>query len=153
VARGAHFFFFFFVVLQNRTRFTLEVVRAVRKVWPASKPLFLRLSSSDWVEGGTTIEDTVRLAKLVKAEGVDLIDCSSGGQRYHPQHSHTTCSMSADQTRALSPLQKISIGPLYQLPFAEQVRREADLLTGAVGLIVEALQAEEIIFHKRAGTL
>jgi 2,4-dienoyl-CoA reductase-like NADH-dependent reductase (Old Yellow Enzyme family) len=69
--------------VQNRTRFTLEVVRAVRKVWPASKPLFLRLSSSDWVEGGTTIEDTVRLAKLVKAEGVDLVDCSSGGQRYH----------------------------------------------------------------------
>lgn len=94
--RGAHFFF---VVLQNRTRFTLEVVRAVRKVWPASKPLFLRLSSSDWVEGGTTIEDTVRLAKRVKAEGVDLIDCSSGGQRYRPQHSHTTCSVSADQTR------------------------------------------------------
>lgn len=114
---------------ENRTRFTLEVVRAVRKVWPASKPLFLRLSSSDWVEGGTTIEDTVRLAKLVKAEGVDLVDCSSGGQ---------------------SPLQKIGIGPLYQLPFAEQVRREADLLTGAVGLIVEPLQAEEIIFHKRA---
>jgi 2,4-dienoyl-CoA reductase-like NADH-dependent reductase (Old Yellow Enzyme family) len=66
---------------QNRTRFALEVVRAVRKVWPESKPLFLRLSSTDWVEGGTTIEDTVKLAKLVKAEGVDLVDCSSGGQR------------------------------------------------------------------------
>jgi 2,4-dienoyl-CoA reductase-like NADH-dependent reductase (Old Yellow Enzyme family) len=114
---------------ENRTRFVLEVVRAVRKVWPASKPLFLRLSSSDWVEGGTTVEDTVRLAKLVKAEGVDLVDCSSGGQ---------------------SPAQKISVGPLYQLPFAEQVKREADVLTGAVGLIVEPVQAEEIIFHKRA---
>jgi len=66
---------------ENRTRFALEVVRAVRKVWPQSKPLFLRLSSTDWVDGGTTIEDTIELAKLVKAEGVDLLDCSSGGQR------------------------------------------------------------------------
>jgi 2,4-dienoyl-CoA reductase-like NADH-dependent reductase (Old Yellow Enzyme family) len=67
---------------ENRSRFVLEVVRAIRKVWPASKPLFLRLSATDWVEGGTTVEDSVKLAKLAQAEGVDLLDSSSGGQRY-----------------------------------------------------------------------
>lgn len=114
---------------ENRTRFALEVVRAVRKVWPQSKPLFLRLSSTDWVDGGTTIEDTIELAKLVKAEGVDLLDCSSGGQ---------------------SPLQKIKAGPSYQVPFAEQVKHKASILTGAVGLITHYTQAEEILLNQRA---
>lgn len=100
----------------------LEVIAAVRSEW--SGPLFLRVSASDWVEGGWTIEDTVALATVVKEHGIDLLDCSSGGN---------------------SPLQKIVLGPGYQVAFAERVRRESGLATGAVGMITSPEQADTII--------
>ena len=114
---------------ENRIRFVLEVIDAVGHVWPASQPLFLRISASDWAEGGWTIEDSVRLASAVKSRGVDLVDCSSGG---------------------LAVNAKIALGPGYQVPFAERIRREAGILTGAVGLITEAEQADRIIREGRA---
>jgi 2,4-dienoyl-CoA reductase-like NADH-dependent reductase (Old Yellow Enzyme family) len=113
----------------NRMRFALEVVEAVRGVWPERLPLFLRISSTDWVEGGWTIDDSVEFARRVKPLGVDLIDCSSGG---------------------LSLEQKIPLGPGYQVPFAERIRREAAIATAAVGLITTAQQAEEIVYCGKA---
>jgi 2,4-dienoyl-CoA reductase-like NADH-dependent reductase (Old Yellow Enzyme family) len=107
----------------HRTRLVCEVVTAVRKVWPEEYPLFLRISATDWIEGGWTIADSVALAKAVKPLGVDLIDCSSGGVAPH----------------------RIPVGPGYQVAFAEQVRREAEVLTGAVGMITEPSQADAII--------
>ncbi|NPC68795.1 NADH:flavin oxidoreductase/NADH oxidase [Corallococcus sp. AB004] len=109
---------------ENRTRFALEVTRAVRAKWPESLPLFMRVSSTDWVEGGWTPEDSVALARLVAKEGVDLMDCSSGG---------------------VVPYAKIPVGPGYQTQLSEQVRKETGLLTGAVGMIRSAYQAEHIL--------
>jgi 2,4-dienoyl-CoA reductase-like NADH-dependent reductase (Old Yellow Enzyme family) len=109
---------------ENRTRLVREVIAAVREVWPAELPLWLRISATDWAEGGWDIEQSVRLAALVKSMGVDLIDVSSGG---------------------LVPHVKIPLGPGYQVPFAERIRREAGLATGAVGLITEPEQAAAII--------
>jgi 2,4-dienoyl-CoA reductase-like NADH-dependent reductase (Old Yellow Enzyme family) len=109
---------------QNRTRFLLETTRAVRRAWPDGLPLTVRLSCSDWVPGGWDLEQSVALAKLLKAEGVDLIDCSSGGN---------------------VPDAKIPVGPGYQVPFAEQIRREAGVATAAVGLITTPEQAVEIV--------
>lgn len=109
---------------ENRTRFLRETIEAVRKVWRDNLPLFLRISSTDWVEGGWTPEDSVALAKMVKPLGVDLIDCSSGG---------------------IVPGTKIPAGPGYQAPFARKIRREGGIPTGAVGLITEARQAESIL--------
>jgi 2,4-dienoyl-CoA reductase-like NADH-dependent reductase (Old Yellow Enzyme family) len=108
----------------NRIRIVCEVVRAVRQVWPERYPLFLRLSASDWTEGGWTVEDSVALAQTLRPMGVDLFDCSSGGN-----------VASA----------KIPVGPGYQAAFAERVRREAGMLTGAVGMITAAEQADQII--------
>ncbi len=115
--------------LENRMRFGLQVAEAVRKVWPASLPLFFRISATDWAEGGWTVEQSVELARCLKPLGVDLIDCSSG---------------------ALAPGVKIPVGPGYQVPFAEQVRREADILTGAVGMITEPEQADGIVREGKA---
>lgn len=112
---------------ENRIRFLIETTRAVRAVWPERLPLTVRLSCTDWIEGGWTIEESVDLAKRLAAEGVDLIDCSSGGA---------------------APNAKIPTAPGYQVPFAERVRREAEIATAAVGLITEPKQADEII---RAG--
>ncbi|HEX2607476.1 MAG TPA: NADPH dehydrogenase NamA [Flavisolibacter sp.] len=109
---------------ENRIRFLLEITAAVQTVWDSSLPLFVRLSATDWVEGGWTPEESVALSRLLKEKGVDVIDCSSGGN---------------------SPAQKITAGPLYQVPFAEQIKQEAGILTGAVGLITNAEQAEEIL--------
>ncbi len=109
---------------ENRIRLALEIITAVRGVWPHSLPLFLRISAVDWAEGGWTIEDSVELARRVKALGVDLIDCSSGGLVAHA---------------------RIAVGPGYQAPFAEQVRRDAQILTGAVGMITAPAQADAII--------
>lgn len=109
---------------ENRTRFTLEVVNAVRAVWPERLPLFLRISASDWVDGGWTIDDSVRLAQAVEPLGIDLIDCSSGGMVPHAN---------------------IPLAPGYQVPFAKRIRRESKLLTGAVGLITDPAQADNII--------
>lgn len=114
---------------ENRTRFPLEVTDAVRSVWPADRPLFYRITASDWAEGGWTADDTVRFARILKQHGVDLLDCSSGGTVAH---------------------QKIPVGPGYQVPFAGRVRNEAGLATGAVGMITEAAQAESILSEGKA---
>jgi 2,4-dienoyl-CoA reductase-like NADH-dependent reductase (Old Yellow Enzyme family) len=114
---------------ENRIRFALEIVKAIRREWPDSLPLFIRISASDWADGGWTIEDSVKLAGILKPLGVDLVDCSSGG---------------------LVPYAKIELGPGYQVPFAERIRREAGILTGAVGMITEPEQANRIIREGRA---
>jgi 2,4-dienoyl-CoA reductase-like NADH-dependent reductase (Old Yellow Enzyme family) len=108
----------------NRTRLLREIVAAVRNVWPERLPLWLRISASDWTEGGWTIEDSVALARQVKPLGVDLIDASSGG---------------------IVPSAKIPLGPGYQTPFAERIRRETGILTGAVGMITSPEQAQHIL--------
>lgn len=112
---------------ENRIRFPLEVVAALRVVLPESMPLLVRISATDWMEGGWTLEDSVDLCKHLKASGVDLVDCSSGG---------------AD------PQAKITSGPGYQVPFAEAIRKGAGLPTAAVGMITEPIQADAIL---RAG--
>ncbi len=114
---------------ENRTRFPLEVTDAVRAAWPADKPLFYRITSSDWAEGGWTADDTVRFAAILKQHGVDLLDCSSGGTVAHA---------------------KIPVAPGYQVQFADRVRNEAGLATGAVGFITEAAQAEAILAEGKA---
>ncbi len=108
----------------NRTRFLREVITAVRNVWPERLPLFVRISATDWVEGGWTEDDSVRLAKVLTELGVDLIDCSSGGN---------------------SPNAVIPVGPGYQVRFAQKIRNEAAMHTAAVGLIDEPQQANDII--------
>ena len=113
----------------GRTRFTREVVRATREVWPDELPLALRVSASDWIEGGWTIDDSVELARGVREDGVDLIDCSSGGT---------------------APGVDIPVEPGYQVPFAERIRSEVDVATAAVGLITEPSQARAIIVEEQA---
>lgn len=109
---------------ENRIRFALEMTRAVRKRWPERLPLFVRISASDWAEGGWDVAQSVELSRRLAAEGVDLVDCSSGG---------------------IAPGVRIPAGPGYQTPFAAQVRKEAGVRTGAVGLIRSADQAETIL--------
>jgi 2,4-dienoyl-CoA reductase-like NADH-dependent reductase (Old Yellow Enzyme family) len=109
---------------ENRTRLVREIVGALRTILPEEMPLFVRISATDWVEGGWDLDQSVALALELKALGVDLLDCSSGG---------------------LSPHQKITLGPGYQVPFAARIRTEAGLPTGAVGLITEPDQAEQIL--------
>lgn len=109
---------------ENRTRLLREVVVAVREVWPDELPLFLRISSTDWLEGGWTLDDSVALARMVGPLGVDLVDCSSGGGH---------------------PAAKPAVGPGYQTPFAERIRKEAGIPTGAVGMITDSAQADHII--------
>ena len=109
---------------ENRTRALREVVAAVRAVIPEGMPLFVRISASDWMEGGWTIEDSVELARVLKPLGVDIIDASSGG---------------------IVPNAKIEIGPEYQVPFARRIRADAQIATGAVGLITQSKQAEAIV--------
>jgi 2,4-dienoyl-CoA reductase-like NADH-dependent reductase (Old Yellow Enzyme family) len=114
---------------EGRTRLTREVVSAVRAVLPEAMPLLVRVSATDWVEGGWTPDETVELARGLKGLGVDLVDCSSGG---------------------LVPYAKVPAAPGYQVPFAERVRREAALPSGAVGLITTPAQAEAILEEGRA---
>ncbi|MFN8443808.1 MAG: NADH:flavin oxidoreductase/NADH oxidase [Caldilineaceae bacterium] len=114
---------------ENRTRLMIETAQAIRSVWPESKALFVRISCTDWVEGGWTIEESVELACKLKAEAVDLIDCSSGGT---------------------SPTAKVPVGAGYQTPFAERIRREAGIPTAAVGMITQPMQADEIVRNERA---
>ncbi len=109
---------------ENRIRALIEVTRTVRARWPERLPLFVRISATDWAEGGWDVDQSVELARRLVAEGVDLIDCSSGG---------------------LVPGVRIAVGPGYQTPFAERIRREARVRTGAVGLIRSADQAEHIL--------
>jgi 2,4-dienoyl-CoA reductase-like NADH-dependent reductase (Old Yellow Enzyme family) len=108
----------------NRTRLLREVIEAVRDVWPQRYPLLVRISATDWLEGGWTIDDSVELARQLAPMGVDMLDCSSGGA---------------------APGARIPVGPAYQTPFAERIRRETGMCTGAVGLITEARQADEIV--------
>ncbi|MHB8541313.1 MAG: NADH:flavin oxidoreductase/NADH oxidase [Candidatus Acidiferrales bacterium] len=109
---------------ENRTRLAREVTNAVRAEWPESQPLFMRISATDWKDGGWDVEQSIELARRVKTLGVDLIDCSSGGT---------------------VPGVKIPVGAGYQTGFAERIRREADILTGTVGMITEPVQADHII--------
>jgi 2,4-dienoyl-CoA reductase-like NADH-dependent reductase (Old Yellow Enzyme family) len=113
----------------NRIRFCVEVVDAVRAVWPERLPVFVRISATDWVDGGWDVEQSIELARRLKNRGVDLIDCSSGG----------------NVARA-----KIALGPGYQVPFAERIKREAGIHVGAVGLITEPAQANAIVEEGRA---
>ena len=117
--------------LRGRARMLMEIVEAARAEWPEELPLWVRLSCTDWAEGGNTIADNIEIARMLKAAGkVDLIDCSSGG---------------------VSPKQSIpSIHPGYHVPFAEAIRREAGIATGAVGMITAAEQAAEIVANERA---
>jgi 2,4-dienoyl-CoA reductase-like NADH-dependent reductase (Old Yellow Enzyme family) len=109
---------------ENRTRLLREIVAAVRSSWPEGAPLFVRISSIDWIDGGWDIQQSVELARALKEIGVDLIDCSSGGNVAHA---------------------KIPVGPGYQTRFAEQIRRETGIMTGTVGMIVSSAQAEHIV--------
>jgi 2,4-dienoyl-CoA reductase-like NADH-dependent reductase (Old Yellow Enzyme family) len=115
---------------ENRIRFLLEVIESVRSEWPDDKPLFVRISCTDWMEGGWDLDASVKLAQLLKAGGkVDLIDCSSG---------------------AVDPRQKINLHPGYQVPFAAAVRGRAGIATGAIGLISSPDMAEQIIASGQA---
>jgi 2,4-dienoyl-CoA reductase-like NADH-dependent reductase (Old Yellow Enzyme family) len=109
---------------ENRVRFPLQVADAVRKTWPEHLPLSVRISASDWVEGGWSIDDSVELAKLLRKRGIDLIDCSSGGNL---------------------PNVKIPVAPSYQVPFAARIRKDAGIATAAVGMITDPAQANRII--------
>jgi len=109
---------------ENRIRFVLELTDAVRSVWPERLPLFVRISATDWKDGGWTLDDSVQLARELRGRAVDLIDCSSG---------------------AMVPDAKIPVGPGFQVPFAERIKREAGIRTGAVGMITEPGQADQII--------
>ena len=108
----------------NRVRFPLEIAQAVRAAWPDDRPVFMRVSSTDWVDGGWNLSSSIELAKLLKAVGIDLVDCSSGG---------------------LVPDAKIPAGPGFQTPAAAAIRREAGMATAAVGLITSPQQAEQIV--------
>jgi 2,4-dienoyl-CoA reductase-like NADH-dependent reductase (Old Yellow Enzyme family) len=109
---------------RNRIRFPLDVASALRRIWPANLPLFVRISCTDWVEGGWDLEQSVEFCRSLKEIGVDLIDCSSG---------------------ALVPYAKIPAGPGFQVPFASAIRKSVGIATGAVGFITDPLQAEKIV--------
>ncbi len=115
--------------LENRMRLTLEISAAVRRQWPQDLPVFVRISASDWVEGGWDLEQSITLSAKLKKLGIDLIDASSGG------------NISSA---------KIAVGPGYQVPFADAIKKKALILTGAVGMITEARQAEHIIASGQA---
>ena len=114
---------------ENRGRLLLEVTRAVRTSWPAELPLFVRISATDWAEGGWNEEESVQLAKLLKEEGVDLIDCSSGG---------------------LVPNVSIPVAKKYQVPFSEKIKKESGILSAAVGMITTPQEAEEVLQKEQA---
>lgn len=114
---------------ENRIRLLLEIVQAVKRIWPEHLPLFVRISATDWADGGWDIEEAVKLSAQLKELGVDLIDCSSGG---------------------LVPYAKIPFVAGYQVGFAERIKKETGILTGAVGLITEVKQAEEILDKDQA---
>ena len=115
--------------LENRMRYPLEVFEAVRAAWPDDKPLGVRISATDWIDGGWNEEESVVLARALKSLGCDFIDVSSG---------------------ALDPRQKIPLGPGYQVPFSERIREQADIMTWTVGMITKAQQAEDIVSSGKA---
>lgn len=114
---------------ENRIRLLLDIIDAVHKEWPATLPLFVRISASDWAEGGWSIVDSVALSRILKDKGVDVVDVSSGG---------------------LTSRQNIKVEPLYQIPFSEEIKQQANIKTAAVGLITDATQAEMIISDQKA---
>jgi len=114
---------------ENRIRLLIEVIRAIRTVWPDELPLFVRISATEWTEGGWNEDDSILLSKKLKSEGVDLVDCSTGGNINHA---------------------RIPSKPGYQVPFAEKIKQETGILTGAVGLITTSSQAEEILENDQA---
>ena len=118
--------------LENRMRFPLAVAEAVRRAWPEDKPVLYRLSATDWAEGGWDLEQSIEFARRLKAIGIDMVDCSSGGNIHGAN---------------------MAIGPGYQVPFAAAIRKEAGIPTVAVGLITEAAQAEEIVASGQADTV
>jgi 2,4-dienoyl-CoA reductase-like NADH-dependent reductase (Old Yellow Enzyme family) len=113
----------------NRARLTLEVATAVRAAWPDDLPVFVRISATDWADGGWTVDDAVQLAVRFREIGIDLVDCSSGGLASH---------------------QQIPLSPGYQVPFAARIKREAHIATAAVGLITDAAQAELVLTNNDA---
>jgi 2,4-dienoyl-CoA reductase-like NADH-dependent reductase (Old Yellow Enzyme family) len=115
--------------LDNRMRFVLEVFEATRAAWPATKPLGIRLSATDWIDGGWDMDQSITLCKLLKQSGCDWIDVSSGG---------------------LAPDQVVPVGPGFQVPLSEQIRQETGMTTIAVGLITEPRQAETILSEGKA---
>ena len=114
---------------EHRIRFLIEVINAVKEVWPAEYPLFVRISATEWTEGGWSIDDSVALSNILKDNGIDLIDCSTGGNVAGA---------------------RIPLKPGYQVEFAEAVKKQSGILTGAVGLITNAIQADEIITSGQA---
>lgn len=114
---------------ENRIRLLLEITAAIKTVWPKDLPLFIRISATDWVESGWSIDESVKLSSILKNEGVDLIDCSTGGAVAHAN---------------------IPVAPGYQVPFSERIKNEANIQTGAVGLITKAEQAEAILQNNEA---
>ena len=113
----------------NRIKLLLEIVNAVQQEWPSELPLFVRISATDWIENGWQLNDSVALTKILKEIGVDVIDCSSGGNVLHA---------------------KIPVAPNYQVPFAAAIKKETKILTGAVGLITQPEQAENILLEQQA---
>jgi len=116
-------------VLANRMRYPLEVFDACRAVWPAHKPLGVRVSATDWIDGGLSVDDVVVFAQELKKRGCDFIDVSSGG---------------------IDPTARIPVGPGYQVPFAERIKSESGLATMAVGMITDARQAEAVLVEGKA---
>ena len=114
---------------ENRIRLLLEIIDSVREAWPEDLPLFVRISATDWTEGGWTGDDSVALAKILINKAVDLVDCSTGGNIANA---------------------KISVKPGYQVAFAERVKKESGMLSGAVGMITEPKQADDIIKNGQA---
>jgi 2,4-dienoyl-CoA reductase-like NADH-dependent reductase (Old Yellow Enzyme family) len=114
---------------ENRIRLLLDITAAIQTIWPKQLPLLVRISATDWAEGGWNVDEAVQLSAILKNNGVDLIDCSSGGLVAH---------------------QKIPVAPGYQVPFAEKIKKETGILAGAVGLITTAAQAEEILNRQQA---
>jgi 2,4-dienoyl-CoA reductase-like NADH-dependent reductase (Old Yellow Enzyme family) len=114
---------------ENRIRLLLEVIAAIQEVWPKEFPLFVRISATDWAEDGWTIDDSIALAKVLKEKDIDLIDCSTGGN---------------------VPGARIPTGPLYQVPFAERIKKDSEILVGAVGLITQASEAEMVLAKGQA---
>lgn len=115
--------------LENRCLFLKQIIQAVREEWPKDKPIYLRLSAVDYDEGGITLEDTIAIAAIAKNEGIDLIDCSSGG---------------------ISDMRPPAIYPGYQIPYAAEIRKKVGIPTGCVGLITESAMANEILGNKKA---
>jgi 2,4-dienoyl-CoA reductase-like NADH-dependent reductase (Old Yellow Enzyme family) len=115
--------------IDNRIRLLKEVIAGIKEIWPEELPIFVRISSTDWIEGGWTIDDSIYLVNQLKSLGIDLIDCSSGGNIHGA---------------------KIPVGPMYQIPFAEQIKKRTGILTGGVGLITTSKEAESILANGQA---